>query len=74
MEYERTGDIYAVKNLLGHVSIANTDRYQHGTFQNEEYQTRRPKTSQEEDELINTGFQFVRYDHKEDVPIYRKRK
>jgi len=74
MEYERTGDIYAVKDLLGHVSIANTDRYQHGSFSSEEYITRRPETSQEEDALINAGFEYVRFDSKEDVPVYRKRK
>lgn len=73
-EYERTGDIYAVKALLGHKSIVNTDRYQHGSFSNEEYTCKRPTTSQEEDQLINAGFQFVRFDDKEQVPIYRKRK
>ncbi len=74
LEYEKTGDIYAVKDLLGHKSVLNTDRYQHGSFSNEEYVTKRPQTSQEEDALINAGFQFVRFDSKEDVPIYRKRK
>ena len=73
-EYEKTGDIYAVKDLLGHKAISSTDRYQHGSFSNEEYVTKRPQTSQEEDALINAGFQFVRFDSKEDVPIYRKRK
>jgi integrase len=74
MEYEKTGDIYAVKDLLGHKCISNTDRYQHSSFSNEEYVVKRPQTSQEEDTLINAGFQFVRFDSKEDVPIYRKRK
>jgi integrase len=74
MEYERTGDIYAVKDLLGHVSIANTDRYQHGSYSSEEYITKRPTTSQEEDTLISAGFEYVRFDSKEDVPVYRKRK
>lgn len=74
MEYEKTGDIYAVKYLLGHKSITNTDRYQHGSFSSEEYITKRPQTSQEEDVLINAGFEFVRFDQKESVPIYRKRK
>ncbi len=73
-EYERTGDIYAVKYLLGHKSIINTDRYQHGSYSSEEYLTKRPTTATEEDELINAGFEFVRFDHKEQVPIYRKRK
>lgn len=73
-EYERTGDIYAVKQLLGHKSIINTDRYQHGTFSNDEYLTKRPTTAKEEDNLIENGFEFVRFDQKEQVPIYRKRK
>ncbi|MCW4046970.1 MAG: site-specific integrase [Candidatus Bathyarchaeota archaeon] len=74
MEYEKTGDIYAVKNLLGHVSISNTDRYQHGNFSSDEYIVKRPRTSQEEDALITAGFEFVRFDSGENVPIYRKRK
>jgi hypothetical protein len=74
MEYEKTGDIYAVKNLLGHKCISSTDRYQHGSFSSEEYVTKRPQTSQEEDALINAGFEYVRFDSKENVPIYRKRK
>ena len=73
-EYERTGDIYDVKKLLGHKSIVNTDRYQHGSYSNSEWVTRWAKTRQEEEELSNTGFNFVRFDHKEDAPIYRKRK
>jgi hypothetical protein len=32
------------------------------------------KTLAEEDELIKAGFEFVRYDEKEGVAIYRKRK
>jgi hypothetical protein len=30
--------------------------------------------SQEEDALISSGFDYVRFDDKEQVPIYRKRK
>lgn len=74
MEYERTGDIYKVKDLLGHVCIANTDRYQHGSFSNEDYIVKRPKTSEEEDALICAGFQFIRFDNEMSVPVYRKRK
>jgi hypothetical protein len=35
---------------------------------------KRPKTSEEEDELIKAGFEYVRFDDKMQVPIYRKRK
>ena len=74
MEYEKIGDIYAVKDLLGHLCISNTDRYQHGNFSSDEYVTKRPQTSKEEDELICVGFKYVRFDSMENVPIYRKRK
>jgi integrase len=73
-EYEQTGDIYAVKTLLGHKSISNTDRYQHGSYSNAEYVTKRPQTPNEEDELITAGFEFVRFDQTRNEPIYRKRK
>lgn len=73
-EYERTGDIYAAKDLLGHKSLMSTDRYQHGSYTSDDYVTKRPKTSQEEDALISAGFEYVRFDDKEQVPIYRKRK
>jgi hypothetical protein len=47
---------------------------QHGSYVNEEHITKRPQTSQVEDELINAGFEYVRFDNRENVPIYRKRK
>ena len=34
----------------------------------------RPKTTQEEDQLIEAGFEYVRFDDKLQLPIYRKRK
>jgi len=40
----------------------------------EDYTVRRPNTSKEEDEFIEAGFEYVRYDEKEECPIYRKRK
>jgi integrase len=73
-EYEKTGDIYEVKKLLGHKAISSTDRYQHGSYSSEEYVTKRPQTSQEEDTVINAGYEYVRFDDRENVPIYRKRK
>lgn len=73
-EYERAGDIYDVKKLLGHKALSSTDRYQHGSYSNAEYVIKRPKTPQEEDVLLTAGFEFVRYDHKADTPVYRKRK
>ena len=40
----------------------------------EEYTVRRPATTKEEDELIQAGFEYVRFDDRENAPIYRKRK
>ena len=73
-EYEKTGDIYAVKDLLGHKSIINTDRYQHGTYTSDEYVIKRPKTAEEEDALYSAGFEFIRLDDRTQTPILRKRK
>jgi hypothetical protein len=43
-------------------------------FEDNEYIVKRPSTAAEEDELIKAGFEYVRYDDKEQMPIYRKRK
>ena len=64
-----------VKYILGHKRLDTTGRYAHyQAFRNEEYTVRRPLTREEEDQLIQDGFQFVRYDEKHREPIYRKRK
>jgi integrase len=73
-EYEQTHDIRAVQKLTGHKSINNTTRYEHSTYSTEEYIVKRPTAPEEEDALISSGFQYVRYDEKKNVPIYRKRK
>jgi integrase len=73
-EYEKTGDIYHVKDVLGHKSITNTDKYQHSTYTSDEYIVKRPETTQQEDALISSGFEYVRFDERELKPIYRKRK
>ena len=75
MEYAKTRDILRVKQLLGHKRLENTEVYTHLIdFAADDYTVRRPKTSREEDELIEAGFEYVRYDEKEGCPIYRKRK
>jgi len=75
MEYAKTRDILHVKQLLGHKRLENTEVYTHLIdFATDDYTVRRPKTSKEEDELIEAGFEYVRYDEKEQSPIYRKRK
>jgi integrase len=74
-EYAKTRDILRVKYLLGHKRLENTEIYTHLVdFAADDYTVRRPKTSKEEDEFIEAGFEYVRYDEKEGCPIYRKRK
>ncbi len=43
-------------------------------FESDEWHVAHAKTLEEEDNLIQAGFEFVRYCDKEDVAIYRKRK
>jgi len=75
MLYAKTKDILYVKQQLGHVSIENTMLYTRlVNFESDEYHVAHAKTLAEEDELIKAGFEFVRYDEKEGVAIYRKRK
>ena len=73
--YKSGGDILKVKYILGHKRLDTTARYAHyQAFRNEEYTVRRPQTREEEDQLIQDGFQYVRYDEKHREPVYRKRK
>ena len=73
--YKSGGDILKVKYLLGHKRLDTTGRYAHyQAFRNEEYTVRRPTTREEEDQLIQDGFQFIRYDQKHKEPVYKKRK
>jgi len=75
MEYAKDRDIIRVKQLLGHKQIKNTELYtQLVEFASEDWTVRRPRTSKEEDELIEAGFQYVRFHEKDGCPIYRKRK
>jgi integrase len=75
MEYAKDRDILRVQQLLGHKQLKSTEIYTHLVeFGSEDWTVRRPRTSKEEDELIEAGFQYVRYDEKEGCPIYRKRK
>jgi integrase len=75
MEYHKTKDILHVRQLLGHKQIQSTLVYTTlVNFEDNEYIVKRPSTAAEEDELIKAGFEYVRYDDKEQMPIYRKRK
>jgi integrase len=74
--YFETKDIELVKVRLGHRSIMNTDRYTHlvDWAKPDNWTVRRPNTTEEEDQLIEAGFEYVRFDDKLQCPIYRKRK
>ncbi|HSV49499.1 MAG TPA: site-specific integrase [Candidatus Acidoferrales bacterium] len=75
IEYAKDKDLLRVQRLLGHKNIQNTIRYSHlQDFEADEWVVRRPATPKEEDELIMSGFQYVRFDERMGVPIYRKRK
>jgi len=75
MEYARTRDILYVKQILGHRSLENTQIYTHLIeFRSEDYHIAHAKSLEEEDKLLQTGFEFVRYSEKDQVAIYRKRK
>ena len=75
MEYAKTKDILRVRQMLGHRKIESTLVYTTlVNFEANEYIVKRPVTAKEEDELIKVGFEYVRFDDKEQVPIYRKRK
>ena len=74
--YFETKDIVLVKNRLGHRSILNTDRYTHLVDWEtpDNWNVKRPATTTEEDQLIEAGFEYVRFDDRNNCPIYRKRK
>jgi integrase len=75
MLYAKTKNILYVKQQLGHKRIENTELYTHLiNFESEEYHTAHAKTLDEEDKLIQTGFEFIRYSQEDHVAIYRKRK
>jgi integrase len=76
IEYVRTKDILHVKEMLGHVNIANTLKYIHlanavSTMQ-DDYVCKVGKTLKECEELISGGFEYVT--EFEGVKLFRKRK
>jgi hypothetical protein len=74
--YHETKDLLLVQSKLGHRNIQNTMVYTQLVEwdQPDQWNVRRPTTSKEEDELIEAGFEYVRFDDKLNMPIYRKRK
>jgi integrase/rubredoxin len=74
MEYAKTREIYAVKQLLGHKCLKNTDRYQHMVkFPHEEYITKVAKTVEQAQELLTAGFRFE-CDYGDEGKIFIRRK
>ena len=74
--YFETKDIILVKDRLGHRSMESTMRYTHLVDWEtpDNWNVRRPLTTAEEDQLIEAGFEYVRFDDRNQCPIYRKRK
>jgi integrase len=75
MEYHRTNNIKFVQNILGHKKLENTDVYTHLiNFESDEWHVAHARNLEEENKLIEGGFEYVRYSEKDEVVIYRKRK
>jgi integrase/recombinase XerD len=74
--YHQTKDILLVMSKLGHRNIQSTMVYTRLVEwdQPDLWIVKRPLTSQEEDQLIESGFDYVRFDDRLGTPIYRKRK
>jgi integrase/recombinase XerD len=74
--YHDTNKLELVREKLGHKSIESTMIYTRIVEweKNDQWIVCRPQTTQEEDHLIETGFEYVRFDERLQQPIYRKRK
>ncbi len=75
MEYHRTKNIKHVQRLLGHKKLEHTDRYtQLIDLEDDAYNVAHAATLEEENKLIEAGFEYVRYSERDEVAIYRKPK
>ncbi len=75
MEYHKTKNILYVKQLLGHKKLENTEIYTHLiNFESDEWHVAHARDLEEENKLIEAGFEYVRYSERDEVAIYRKRK
>jgi len=75
MLFHKTKNIIYVQQKLGHRCIENTMVYtQLINFEGDEWHVAHAKNLDEEDKLVQAGFEYIRYDEKEDPAIYRKRK
>jgi hypothetical protein len=64
-----------VKERLGHRGIQSTMVYTSlvGWDHPDECNVKRPSTSKGEEQLIEAGFEYLCFDDKLNMPIYRKR-
>ena len=61
--------------MLGHKNVQNTLLYtQLISFESDEWHVAHAQNLEEENKLIEAGFEYVRYSNKDEVAIYRKRK
>ena len=78
MEYHLTKDILHVKRILGHKSVKNTEIYINlesalfATPDDDQFITKVATTIEEDQELIEAGFEYVT--ERDGAKIYRKRK
>ena len=75
MEFYKTKNILHVKQLLGHKNLKNTEIYMHLiNYESDDWHVAHAKNLDEENKLIEAGFEYVRYSDKHEVAIYRKHK
>jgi len=66
MEYHRTKNIKYVQQMLGHRKLENTDFYtQLLNFESDEWNVAHATSLEEENKLIEAGFEFIRYSEKD---------
>ena len=70
MEYHRTKNIKFVQNILGHKKLENTDIYTHLiNFESDQWYVAHARNLEEENKLIEAGFEYVRYGEKHQVTV-----
>jgi integrase/recombinase XerD len=74
--YHDTKDLLLVQQRIGHRNIKSTMVYTRIVEWDKPdlWIVSRPNTTLEEDQLLEAGFEYVRFDDKLQLPIYRKRK
>jgi hypothetical protein len=61
--------------MLGHRKLENTALYaQLLNLESDEWNVAHVTNPEEENKLVEAGFEFIRYSDKDEVAIYRKRK